>query len=1531
MQYPSWDTFKVNCAGSTRTSFECLARLLFRSRYHLGDYLPYYKNHPGNETATIKFNNEEIGFQAKFFDTSLSSGENQIIHSLEEAHQNNPNQTKIILYTNKEFGAPKEKKETERQNTKLGNESKKKIEDKAKELGLSIEWMFGDNILDAVSKNELIYDLFFNPNKNLTHFSEHINSANVLYSKTIHNTIKVNGEKKIISREAYLNQIEEKLAIRHNCLITGEAGCGKSAIVKTFFEKHKDANPLLYINASYFDSDDVNSIFHLEKSYSLGDFREYYKDSKDKYIIIDSAEKVLAFKEHRAFSLFVSSLSEDGWIFIFTIRNNNNFTRDFQDYLNSELSLECDTLNVPPLTDDELNIFLRENNISKPYKSHFVAALHNLFFLARYSEIPNSYSSTLEQFRLSIWDKKIRGKDHETPAMQDRREQCLLRIVELQFKNGNYIVDKKDVDIEAANELINDEILSSYRYFGYYVIHDLYVDMANVVRTDIAWSRYHDDVMNFINHIGTNQYNINAFISWIIEKDDISIFRKFTNILSHHVLNSKWKEAILIAILKYDAFLDVFYNEYENIISANGYILFGQLLNILKVDCQEIEGYVKFKGEDYPLMRPIGKCWDVTINYLCNNFEAIREKNGNSAISVLTTYPSMRNADTNVKRKAGLVMLKPHELVAESRKHKNPIFFQDQKSASKGVYLYCDVLIPELQKIFVDVVKNQWTDNQDPYYELSYDLVMANATSFNFYSLYYYLPKEIFDLYKLFWTHQNRDKHRDLYSSYSSFHVAEEAWGLSKEMSLRNAYFPPSAYQTGIEALLHFHPKETLEFIIRFIDERTKIYVVNNRLRDSIVAFDYKSIDGESKYVEGSISTWCLYRGTSPLITPYLIQSIHMALEKHLLEKAKNKESRAEVKEYLDMILKETSSLSLIAIVVSLCEAYPGIFLEESFIVVDNLQFLKLDKMRLTHEINANTSTFMYYREPQMLEERQASAKLTHRKIDLESILFNMQVVYDNSSDNRDKDYLQRAYNIVDDLKRQWKEEPVDEKDLSQFTLSRIDVRSMEKKDVNVNGKQGIIYKPHMTKEQEAENERTLSNSQRLIRGANVRAWIDFRFKENYDKAKNYVYDNNPTKAIEIAKDVMKELKENPNGFYLLPGDEFIPPLVGATLIRDYSDKLSNLDYDFCINILLDSLEDVNYIFSSSMSELHTQLSALPVLVIKRPSLSERCAKILSKYASIQKELSGNRCCDLIAVMIFLRELWTKIPTVLKMSVDIFLKEKSKDGNVETLSISDAESLLCLIPVGSVKGEILQTALICLEKISHYWVPQDRNHDINWSNRSFSSFIVARFILSSNKDSIKKEISWFERYMPNCKYEDLVKAFLFYTINFKYYENFWEVWGIFYDAIINKQKHYYDDESLNTYLLNPFTDKQLGNDWFILKKEDVEFYNKVAHDLGDNPTVLKVISNVATTIGKHFYLDFVDIIYYIITTFENIDLGGLKTIVLIYLEKIVRRINSEEQEKLRSNQAFKKEYVAILNFMVKNGSSYAGILRNSLI
>ena len=104
MYNTNWNDFIGKNSNNLTGAFEDLARYLFRKKYDVSYALPYFKNHPGNETAVIKRGDEVIGFQAKYFENEIDA--NNIVHSIKRAKEWYPDQTLLVIYTNKEFGIP---------------------------------------------------------------------------------------------------------------------------------------------------------------------------------------------------------------------------------------------------------------------------------------------------------------------------------------------------------------------------------------------------------------------------------------------------------------------------------------------------------------------------------------------------------------------------------------------------------------------------------------------------------------------------------------------------------------------------------------------------------------------------------------------------------------------------------------------------------------------------------------------------------------------------------------------------------------------------------------------------------------------------------------------------------------------------------------------------------------------------------------------------------------------------------------------------------------------------------------------------------------------------------------------------------------------------------------------------------------------------------------------------------------------------------------------------------------------------------
>ena len=316
----SWNEFIGKNSDNPQNAFEALCRLLFRNKFGIKDSLPYFYNNAGNETVPIKVGQDFVGFQSKFFsgNTIDSSDANQIIHSIESAHKHYPDQNKLIIYTNVAFGNPK--------GSETQTDIQKKIEKKAADNHLTIEWMFGDNILDLVDKTPLARALFFDLSDNLQRLPSSIRKWNELNFKTISSQIPYNGQTIKINRSKEIAEVKELLAQGKHVFIYGESGSGKSAVVKQHWEEHgQDSNvAYLMLKGIDFDTRSVNDLFNFDESFTYMGFRDFFAGHNRKILVIDSAEQLVEIGNRTVLRLLLDGLSDCGWQFIFTCKSKIN-------------------------------------------------------------------------------------------------------------------------------------------------------------------------------------------------------------------------------------------------------------------------------------------------------------------------------------------------------------------------------------------------------------------------------------------------------------------------------------------------------------------------------------------------------------------------------------------------------------------------------------------------------------------------------------------------------------------------------------------------------------------------------------------------------------------------------------------------------------------------------------------------------------------------------------------------------------------------------------------------------------------------------------------------------------------------------------------------------------------------------------------------------------------------------------------------------------------------------------------------------
>lgn len=57
------------------------------------------------------------------------------------------------------------------------------------------------------------------------------------------------------------------------------------------------------------------------------------------------------------------------------------------------------------------------------------------------------------------------------------------------MKTGRFIVEKSELDLDVVCKLMQDDIVMSDGYNGYYVAHDIYQDWASAKVIDRLWNK----------------------------------------------------------------------------------------------------------------------------------------------------------------------------------------------------------------------------------------------------------------------------------------------------------------------------------------------------------------------------------------------------------------------------------------------------------------------------------------------------------------------------------------------------------------------------------------------------------------------------------------------------------------------------------------------------------------------------------------------------------------------------------------------------------------------------------------------------------------------------------------------------------------------------------------------------------------------------------------------------------------------------------------------------------------------------------
>lgn len=1599
---PDWDKFKAKFSENPQKNFEWLCYSLFCKEFDKTKGIFRYKNQSGIETDPVKSGSEVIGHQAKFYEDTLGKHKDDLIDALDKTKRDYPDVTKVILYSNQEWGQARGQEP----------QGKKDVEAKAKGLGIELELRatsFFESPFVCVD-NEIIARHFFTLDKSVFDLVERQESHSGNILNEIQTTISFNGQDIRIDRIDDLRKI--KTASEQVLIVSGVGGVGKTALIKDLYEKRGEL-PLYIFKATEFELRTVDEFF---TGYSLKDFLDFHKEDAEKIIVIDSAEKLLDIKNTDPFKEILSILIKEKWKVIFTTRENylENLNYEFFEiYKIAPLNI-----NIQKLEIEELTALSAKYGFALPSDENLEDLIRNPFYLNEYLKFYKEGDQiNFTEFKEKLWNKTILKSK---PA----REQCFLKVAFQRASEGQFFISPDCESGILDNELKKDGILGYESPHGYFITHDVYEEWALEKTIELEFKKKTDNKA-FFQKIGSSLPMRRAFRKWVSEKlllqsEDVKTF--IEEVIKNIDIESFWRDEILVSVLLSD-FSDKFFefakdellNPPEKVVTFDdsSKIVKSVLVDykyeentlhriffLLRIACKEpdevffrqlglkSEGRLKFK---YLFMRPKGKGWESLIKFIFENFEKIGISNIHFILPIIHDWASKFKQGETTKY-CGLIALRFYEWILKEDVH---ISDDDTKNNLFQTIIYSSFEIKsELEEIFKKIIENKWKNHRDPYCELS-KIILGKMEGVAIANV---LPNYVIKMADLFWSHTPKEGH----------FYGRSGIDMGEYFDMEDDHldsFPTSAYQTPIYWLLQSSLQETVDFVLNFINKTVDYFAKTEFAKYEVEEVEV-FIDEDNlikQYLSGRL--WCMYRGNQA--APHVLASIHMALERFFLEYGKNWDSKI-LESWLIYLLKNSKSASISSVVVSIVLAYPEKTFNVACILFKTKRFFLYDTSRLVLDMGQKSQLLslkafgagMNSKNQIHEQERLDASDEKHRKISLENLFLNYEIFRtEGISEEEAKKRQEKLYAILDEY---YKDLPDPKKETEEDKTWRLYLARMDRRKMNIVSEKNdegylIKFNPEIEPELKEYSEKSLEKSSESAKYTSLRVWANYKIT-NDEKYKAYKqYEDNPALALKEARQIFAKLKKakkpesfkpdlsDDESFYLL--NHSIPIEVCSVMIKNYFEKLSKKDREFCVKIVLDvaSLSFSPAYKYQIADGMQSVISVLPILFEKVPEERLKIKKILllslfSDYSidmagtsfnvfstlSIQKLWKNhfNEAQSILAGYLYLKpkseafieevrgkkrkkneydfdqdEVMKKFLKQNKASMQKILGDDfplADVGDIEDLDLDVLKTAFQIIPIktGNENHKILVKKII--SAFAQKLLSKEREDRIDYRTRHDFLEKLAYFVLSSPKEEIAEYLRPFlDKFNNSEAIANLFEEFITAQDYLSSRENFWEVWGLFKEKVIKACEkgdgYWYVDKVIKSYLFAQNSWKETAVEWHTFNDSNKTFFKEISDKLGHCPSTLYSVSRLLNNIGTPFLDDGIAWISDMLKNNANLATAKLETNTTYHLENLVKKYVYKNREKIKRTKVLKQTLLVILDFLIKKGSVEAYMLREGIL
>ena len=1579
----NWNNFKAKFNDKEQTNFELLSYLLFLREFNqekIGIFR--YFNQIGIETEPIKVNGKWIGFQAKFYDAKLSDKKVEIKNSIKNAKKKNPELNKIYFYLHREFAPGKKRKEPEYQI---------EIEDFAESQNVIVVWRVRSHFQAQLflNNNKTLAEYFFSLDNGAIDFIVELidHTSDVLFP--IHTEIKFNESEIKIDRSDILNSLKSNLENSPIIILSGEGGVGKTALVEEFYNSLEQSTPFFLFKATEFiNLTHINQLFQNYGNFTSVDFINEFNDIQEKYLVIDSAEKLSDLKHPEVFQEFLSILIRNNWKVLFTTRHSylDDLLFQFVEHYRQNFQL----FDIEKIQLKELENLSSKYTFVLPENERFLELLRNPFYLNEYLQNYENINKdfSYSDFKNLLWNKQILKSSYR----KNNRENCFLSIAKKRAETGNFFVNTDECDKSTLESLEDDEIIKyDSGADGFFITHDIYEEWAldKIIERTFRSSESDQD---FFNSLKSSLPIRRAFRNWLSEKllnnqDEIRTLIE-NSFISNEIQNF-WKDEIIVSVLLSN-YSEIFFQMFEKELLKDNQEVLMRTIFLLRIACKEIDenllnslGLDKKDKSNYQSIytKPKGNGWNSIIEFIYKHKEEIGLSELDKIIPLLDEWNRKNKIGVTTKRASQTALYCYEEIIKDKFKYR----FKEQKEKLIEIILNGSTEIKdELKNIFDEVLFKKEKDNSSKYHDLIQTALSSAFTSFEIAQV---LPEKFIELANLFWfqsieekLEEEKERHEFGYSSPRMWEV-EDCFCIS---SSHREYYPASAYQTPIYQLLKFSPYETLDFILSFTNKTVEFYA-KSKLDGEVEEIEIFINDNETVKQYISHRLWNTFRGTQD--APDLLASIHMALERWLLDLAKFVPNET-LENFCLKLLRNSKSASITAVVTSIVIAHPQKLFNVAAILFKTKELFFYDTRRKsldrTHKSLGTFGFGLNNRNPLFEEERIEANNYEHRDASLESLALNYQFI--KSEDDEEFEKRRKIiWNIWDKYKQQLPESDKSEDErIWRICLARMDLRKMTitvkpEKDSN---RTLITFVPELEPESKEWSENSSQEYSEMMKYMPLKLWANFRFRNEKNKYDEYQqYETNLQLVVSETKEVIENLKSKPENEFSLYYSS-TPVTCCAVLIKDFFSDLSDDEREYCKDVIMDfvsrSLYSEKY-FNELNEGAKPVILSLPLISFHFPEIKDNIKSLLfigllKDYRSeifkflipaIHKiwELNFDDAHSMFSGYLLLKPRFDELRSRLRKEhyknfsfSDIseedlfnrFIEENEKEiekiivgeisfENIKGIENSDLNVLNTafeLLPTNTTNEEHKKFVEIISPIFAEKLLGDNEKVEIELKQRFLKKY--AYFVLNSSKNEIEIYLKPFiENFRSSEVLADLFQDFILAQDGLNKYEQFWIIWNLFYDKVIETTRESNSNrnakEIVRNYLLAWQYWTERDKEWHTIKEKEKLFYRKVTEDIGEFPIVLYSLVKILNQVGSKFLEDGIVWISDILQKHPNLISEDLEKDTTYYLENLVRKYVLTQCTKIQTTFQTKKRILIILDFLVEKGSVIGYLLRESIL